>query len=169
MAHRKRAGRPPRQDREEVRGQQIAASYTKTERAELEELAHTAGASVVAVVTQVLPKWVAPTLMGKGKVAQIAELVQESQANLVVVDHRLSGVQQRNLEKAWEVRVLDRNQLILDIFALRAQTYEGKLQVELAQMLDQLPRMVGAWKGSLSRLGGGIGTRGPGETALESD
>src|SRR4029079_3307967 len=66
-------------------------------------------------------------------------------------------------------KILDRNQLILDIFAQRAQTYEGKLQVELAQMLDQLPRMIGAWMDSLSRLGGGIGTRGPGETALEND
>ncbi len=87
----------------------------------------------------------------------------------MVVDHQLSGVQARNLETAVGVRVLDRNQLILDIFAQRAQTFEGKLQVELAQMLDQMPRMVNAWMGSLSRLGGGIGTRGPGETALEND
>lgn len=78
-------------------------------------------------------------------------------------------MQIRNLENEWGVRVVDRNQVILDIFAQRAQTYEGKLQVELAQMLDQLPRMVDAWMGSLSRQGGGIGTRGPGETALEMD
>lgn len=95
---------------------------------------------------------------------------------MVIIDHHLSGIQCRNLEQELAqaaggeaVRVLDRNQVILDIFALRAQTYEGKLQVELAQMLDQLPRMVDAWMGSLSRQGGGIGTRGPGETALEMD
>ncbi len=87
----------------------------------------------------------------------------------MIVDHQLSGVQGRNLQQELGARVLDRNQLIIDIFAQRAHTYEGKLQVELAQMLDQLPRMVGAWLGSLSRQGGGIGTRGPGETALESD
>jgi GTP-binding protein HflX len=87
----------------------------------------------------------------------------------VIVDHSLSGVQGRNLVQDLGVAVLDRNQVIVDIFAQRAKTHEGKLQVELAQMLDQLPRMVGAWLGSLSRQGGGIGTRGPGETALESD
>ena len=88
---------------------------------------------------------------------------------MVVVDHQLTGVQTRNLEQIIKARVIDRNQLILDIFARRAQTFEGKLQVELAQLLDQLPRMVDAWQGSLSRQGGGIGTRGPGETALEND
>ena len=87
----------------------------------------------------------------------------------MVIDHQLSGVQGRNLEQDLGVRVIDRSQVILDIFAQRATTHEGKLQVELAQMLDQMPRMVGAWHGSLSRLGGGIGTRGPGETALEVD
>lgn len=101
-------------------------------------------------------------------------MCQEVNANIVIMDHQLSGVQARNLEQALSapehlVRVLDRNQLILDIFAQRAQTFEGKLQVELAQLLDQLPRMVDAWMGSLSRQGGGIGTRGPGETALEND
>jgi GTPase len=107
--------------------------------------------------------------MGSGKVEEVREMVQEAQASVVILDHHLSGIQTRNLEKEWGVRVLDRNQIILDIFAMRAQTYEGKLQVELAQMLDQLPRMVDAWMGSLSRQGGGIGTRGPGETALELD
>lgn len=96
-------------------------------------------------------------------------MVIDAGANIVVVDHQLSGVQARNLAQSIGCKILDRNQLILDIFALRAQTYEGKLQVELAQMLDQLPRMIGAWMDSLSRLGGGIGTRGPGETALEQD
>ena len=109
------------------------------------------------------------TLLGTGKVQEIKEMVQESAANVVIVDHSLSGVQGRNLEKEIGVRVMDRNQVIVDIFASRAKTYEGKLQVELAQMLDQLPRMVGAWMGSLSRQAGGIGTRGPGETALEND
>jgi GTP-binding protein HflX len=96
-------------------------------------------------------------------------MVEESAASVVIVDHHLSGVQGRNLQEQLGVPVMDRNQVIVDIFAQRAKTHEGKLQVELAQMLDQLPRMVGAWMGSLSRQGGGIGTRGPGETALEND
>jgi len=137
--------------------------------AELEELAIAAGGEVVGSLTQVLPEYKPATLIGSGKVEEIKELVTEAAATVVIVDHQLSGIQTRNLEKEWNVRVLDRNQVILDIFAMRAQTYEGKLQVELAQMLDQLPRMVDAWMGSLSRQGGGIGTRGPGETALEMD
>jgi GTPase len=136
---------------------------------ELEELAVTAGAEVVGSVTQVLPSFNPATLIGTGKVDEVKEMVAEAQASLVIIDHQLSGVQARNLEQEFGVRVLDRNQIILDIFAMRAQTHEGKLQVELAQMLDQLPRMVGAWMESLSRQGGGIGTRGPGETALEMD
>lgn len=137
--------------------------------AELEELAHAAGGEVVGSLTQVLPQYNPATLIGTGKVEEVQELVREAQATVVIVDHQLSGIQARNLEQEWGVRVLDRNQIILDIFAMRAQTHEGKLQVELAQMLDQLPRMVDAWMGSLSRQGGGIGTRGPGETALEMD
>lgn len=137
--------------------------------AELEELAIAAGGEIVGSITQLLPQYNPATLLGSGKVEEIRELVVDSQASVVIVDHQLSGVQCRNLEQEWGVRVLDRNQIILDIFAMRAQTYEGKLQVELAQMLDQLPRMVDAWMGSLSRQGGGIGTRGPGETALEMD
>ena len=136
---------------------------------ELEELAEAAGAEIVASLSQTLPQYNPATLIGSGKVAEIKALVEETQASIVAIDHSLSGVQSRNLEREWGVRVLDRNQIILDIFAQRAQTYEGKLQVELAQMLDQLPRMVDAWMGSLSRQGGGIGTRGPGETALEMD
>jgi GTP-binding protein HflX len=124
---------------------------------------------VVGSLTQLLPQYNPATLIGTGKVDEVRELVIQSQATVVIIDHQLSGIQTRNLEKEWGVRVLDRNQIILDIFAMRAQTYEGKLQVELAQMLDQLPRMVDAWMGSLSRQGGGIGTRGPGETALEMD
>lgn len=116
-----------------------------------------------------LTKFVPATLIGSGKVSDIKQMVENAKANVVVIDHQLTGVQTRNLEEALGCRVLDRAQVILDIFAQRAQTYEGKLQVELAQMLDQLPRMVDAWLGSLSRQGGGIGTRGPGETALEMD
>jgi GTP-binding protein HflX len=137
--------------------------------AELEELAHASGGEVVGSLTQVLAQYSPATLMGSGKVEEVKELVKEAGASVVVIDHQLSGIQCRNLEQELGVRVLDRNQIILDIFAMRAQTYEGKLQVELAQMLDQLPRMVDAWMGSLSRQGGGIGTRGPGETALEMD
>jgi GTPase len=136
---------------------------------ELEELVAAAGGEVVGSLVQTLPQWNPATLIGTGKVEEIKQMVIDSHANIVVVDHQLSGVQSRNLETSIGCKILDRNQLILDIFAQRAHTYEGKLQVELAQMLDQLPRMIGAWMDSLSRLGGGIGTRGPGETALEND
>lgn len=146
-----------------------AASEIKENLLELEELVSAAGGEVVGALIQTLPQWNPATLIGSGKVDEIKEMVHSSNANLVVLDHQLSGVQARNLETTIGVKVLDRNQLILDIFAQRAQTFEGKLQVELAQMMDQLPRMVGAWMESLSRQGGGIGTRGPGETALEND
>jgi GTP-binding protein HflX len=137
--------------------------------AELVELAETAGANVIATFSQALPKYNPATVIGSGKVQEIKDTAKESKASLVVIDHQLSGVQIRNLEKAIGTRILDRTQIILDIFAQRAQSHEGKLQVELAQMLDLYSRMVGAWLGSLSRLGGGIGTRGPGEKALEID
>ncbi len=146
-----------------------ALSEIKENLVELEDLVTAAGGEVVGSLVQTLAQWNPATLIGTGKVDEIREMAESSNANLIVVDHHLSGVQSRNLEKTIGKRVLDRNQLILDIFALRAQTFEGKLQVELAQMLDQMPRMVNAWMGSLSRLGGGIGTRGPGETALEND
>jgi GTP-binding protein HflX len=136
---------------------------------ELEELVRAAGGEVVGNLVQTLQQWNSATLIGVGKVEEVKEMVVNSQATVVVMDHQLSGGQTRNLEQAIGCRVIDRNQLILDIFAQRAQTFEGKLQVELAQLMDQLPRMVDAWMGSLSRQGGGIGTRGPGETALESD
>lgn len=144
-------------------------SEIKESLTELEDLTSAWGGEVVGNSVQVLPQFQAATLIGSGKVEEIKRMVQETQADVVIVDHSLSGVQGRNLEKELGVRVLDRNQVIVDIFAQRAKTFEGKLQVELAQMLDQLPRMVGAWLGSLSRQGGGIGTRGPGETALEND
>lgn len=136
---------------------------------ELEELVSAAGGEIVGSIIQVLSQWNPATLIGSGKVQEIFEMVKDSEASVVIIDHQLSGVQTRNLEAAIQARVIDRNQLILDIFALRAQTFEGKLQVELAQLLDQMPRMVDAWMGSLSRQGGGIGTRGPGESALEND
>lgn len=144
-------------------------SEVKENLLELEELVRAAGGDVIGSLVQILPQWNPSTLIGSGKVEEVKEMVQSTGAQLVVVDHQLSGAQSRNLTEQLGCKVLDRNQLILDIFAQRAQTFEGKLQVELAQMLDQLPRMVDAWMGSLSRLGGGIGTRGPGETALESD
>ena len=136
---------------------------------ELEDLIGAWGGEVVGQVVQILREYNSATLIGSGKVQEIKEMVETCAATVVVVDHSLSGVQGRNLAKDLGVVVLDRNQIIVDIFAARARTHEGKLQVELARMLDELPRMVGAWQGSLSRQGGGIGTRGPGETALEND
>lgn len=136
---------------------------------ELEELVAAAGGEVVGSTVQVLPAWNPGTLIGSGKVQEIKEMAAELNAGVIVIDHQLTGVQSRNLQTETGTRIIDRSQLILDIFAQRARTYEGKLQVELAQLLDQMPRMIGAWNDSLSRLGGGIGTRGPGETALEND
>lgn len=146
-----------------------ALSEIKENLCELEELVTAAGGEVIGSTVQVLPSWNPSTLIGSGKVTEIKEMVQESGAQIVVIDHQLSGIQSRNLQEEIKARVIDRSQLILDIFAQRARTYEGKLQVELAQLLDQMPRMIGAWNDSLSRLGGGIGTRGPGESALEND
>jgi GTP-binding protein HflX len=146
-----------------------AATEIRENLAELTELVDAAGGDVVGSVVQVLPQWNPSLLIGSGKAEEIRQMVEELSATAVIFDHQLSGVQARNLQTLFNIKVIDRNQLILDIFAQRARTFEGKLQVELAQMLDQMPRMVDAWMGSLSRLGGGIGTRGPGETALESD
>lgn len=142
---------------------------TKESLEELEELTQTAGGQVVGVLYQNLHHWNSATLIGSGKIEEIRLLLAEREAHKVIIDHELSGIQQRNLEKILNIPVLDRTLLILDIFAQRARSREGKLQVELAQLLDQKSRMVGAWLGSLSRLGGGIGTRGPGEKALEVD
>lgn len=135
---------------------------------ELKELAASAGAEIVGETFQVRPESTAATLLGSGKVNEIKELAEATQADVLIVDNDLSPTQQRNLEAAVGIRVIDRTQLILDIFASRARTAEGRLQVELAQLKYLLPRLAG--KGiSLSRLGGGIGTRGPGETKLETD
>jgi GTP-binding protein HflX len=135
---------------------------------ELTALAVSAGATVTGTVTGRRRKPDAALFAGKGKVDEIGARRTESGADLVIVDHALTGAQQRNLEKALECRVVDRTALILDIFALRARSAEGKLQVELAQVRHQLTRLVGGWT-HLERQKGGIGLRGPGEKQLETD
>ena len=135
---------------------------------ELEELASTAGAVTVGKVIQKKEAPEKATFVGIGKLAEIIAFCQQNEVDLLIFDSELSPSQQRNLEKLTGIRVIDRTMLILDIFAQRARSSEGKLQVELAQLRYQLPRLAGQGT-SLSRLGGGIGTRGPGETKLESD
>lgn len=136
--------------------------------AELNELVRTAGGTVMGQISQKRDKPENATFVGQGKISEIIELIQITGAQTVVFDDELTGIQQRNLEMFLKVKVLDRTALILDIFSQRARSYEGKIQVELAQLQYQLTRLTG--KGiSLSRLGGGIGTRGPGETKLEVD
>jgi len=135
---------------------------------ELAQLARTAGADVVGSLSQRLDRLTAAYRLGKGKLEELASLKQEAGYDLVIFDEELSPAQQRNLERVLEVKVIDRTALILDIFAKRARTHEGRLQVELAQHQYLLPRLAGRWP-HLERLGGGIGTRGPGETQLESD
>ena len=136
--------------------------------AELRELADTAGAETVAVLVQRREAPTKATYLGSGRVLELAELCEAQEAELVIFDCELSPTQQRNLEDALPCRVIDRTMLILDIFAARARSSEGRLQVELAQLQYRLPRLSGQGT-ALSRLGGGIGTRGPGETKLESD
>ena len=135
---------------------------------ELQRLAETAGAQVVGKFTQQLRQVTPATLIGRGKVEEIQSFLRELSADLIIVDDDLTPAQQRNLENAFKIRVIDRSQLILDIFAQRARSNEGKLQVELAQLDYFLPRLTRQWT-HLSRLGGGIGTRGAGETQLEVD
>lgn len=135
---------------------------------ELSELVKSAGADPVFSVTQNLNKVEAATYVGTGKLAEITEICDEQEIDLIVADSELSPTQIKNMEAETDVRVIDRTTLILDIFAQRARSKEGKLQVELAQLKYMLPRLTG--KGiAMSRLGGGIGTRGPGETKLETD
>jgi GTP-binding protein HflX len=136
--------------------------------AELDALTVSAGGTVVGTVTGSRQRPDAATFAGKGKVEEIAARRVEANADVVIFDHPLTGAQQRNLERALECRVVDRTSLILDIFALRARSAEGKLQVELAQVKHQLTRLVGGWT-HLERQKGGIGLRGPGETQLETD
>lgn len=135
---------------------------------ELEELSRTAGADPVLTLTQKRPAPDTATCLGSGMVEQAAELCRQEEIDLLLFDRELTPTQIRNLEKACQVRVIDRTTLILDIFAQRARSKEGKLQVELAQLRYLLPRLGGQGT-ALSRLGGGIGTRGPGETKLETD
>lgn len=135
---------------------------------ELANLAEAAGCEVIGRMVQSAERRNGATLIGSGKVAELAELCEKMEADTVIFNEELSGMQLRNLEEALKVRVIDRTILILDIFAARAVSGEGKLQVELAQLQYRLPRLSGFGK-SLSRQGGGIGTRGPGEKKLETD
>ena len=135
---------------------------------ELKELVKTAGAETVGTVIQNRENIHPGTYLGKGKIQELKEMVWESGATGVVCDDELSPAQLKNLEDALDTKVMDRTMIILDIFAARAKTREGKIQVELAQLRYRAVRLVGL-RNSLSRLGGGIGTRGPGETKLEVD
>ena len=136
--------------------------------AELFELAASAGAEAVASISQKLSRLDPATCVGSGKLEEIRDWCAAEEIDLIIFDLELSPVQIRNIEQVTDVRVIDRTMLILDIFALRAKSREGKIQVELAQLKYMLPRLTG--KGvEMSRLGGGIGTRGPGETKLETD
>ena len=134
---------------------------------ELNALAQSAGATVVAVERQRLDRFT-PHYMGSGKLEEMLSLARDEEISTIILDDELTPTQQRNLEESFKVKVLDRTALILDIFAQRAQSMEGRLQVELAQHEYLLPRIRGQWS-HLERLGGGIGTRGPGESQLETD
>jgi GTP-binding protein HflX len=144
------------------------ASSPEESLTELAALAASAGAQVLGQLIQSKPAPEAATLIGSGKVEELARLAAGLEADVVLFDHELTPTQQRNLERALDCKVIDRTQLILDIFARRARTQEGQLQVELAQLDYLLPRLAGRGV-EMSRLGGGIGTRGPGETQLETD
>ncbi len=137
-------------------------------RAEFEELARSAGATIAATLVQRRQQPDPSSLVGQGKLDQIVEAVTSTNASLVLFDHDLTPSQLRNIEARLPCHVIDRSQLILDIFARHARTREGQLQVELAQLEYQLPRLAGRGR-AMSQLGGGIGTRGPGETQLETD
>src|SRR6185295_8977959 len=177
-AQRARVARPDRSTRAKSRGERAAlvglvagrARRLEAERSldELAGLAQAAGAAVVLRVLQERPKPDPATFLGSGKVASLAASCDALNIDVVIFDNELSPAQLRNLEQRLERKVVDRTQLILDIFARRARTREGKLQVELAQLKYLMPRLVGSAT-ELSRLGGGIGTRGPGETKLETD
>jgi GTP-binding protein HflX len=151
-----------------VEPKQQGSWTTQSSLDELAQLTETASAQVVGRTLQRLDRPNPATYIGKGKLEEIAALRQETPYDLVVFDDELSPTQQRNLEGALQAKVIDRTALILDIFANRAHTREGRLQVELAQHEYLLPRLAGQWS-HLERLGGGIGTRGPGESQLETD
>ncbi len=135
---------------------------------ELAQLAESAGAEVVRKIIQQLPSPSHDSYIGKGKLQELVVLKDELDYNVLIIDDELTPTQQRNLEEALGTKIIDRVALILDIFAARARTREGRLQVELAQHEYLLPRLAGQWQ-HLERLGGGIGTRGPGESQLETD
>ena len=162
------AARPERSDRALLVALDLGEGDLPARLAEVTALAVSAGADVVGSVTGRRRRPDAATFAGRGKVEEIGSRRGEAGADLVIFDHALSGAQQRNLERALQCRVVDRTALILDIFALRARSAEGKLQVELAQVRNQLTRLVGGWT-HLERQKGGIGLRGPGEKQLETD
>ena len=158
-------------EQEEERAILVGVGINSSDTSSLDELARladTAGATVILKEVQNRSNIDSATYIGKGKVSELSLVRQSTEANLFIFDDELTGAQIRNLENALGCRVIDRTALILDIFASRATTHEGKLQVELAQYKYRLPRLAGAGT-QLSRLGGGIGTRGPGETKLETD
>jgi len=150
------------------RGEERPSSDISDEAAECRELAISAGANVLDVIVQRRDHPDPATLVGKGKLEEISAQAKASRADLIVFEQNLSPSQLRELEHALPCRVIDRTQLILDIFASHARTREGQLQVELAQLEYMLPRLAGRGR-SMSQLGGGIGTRGPGETQIETD
>ena len=156
------------QDADKLARLALAATEEESRLEEFRELVVSAGAAISAEMAQHRPKADPATLLGSGKVEELAAVAASSQADLAIFDHDLSPTQLRNLEDALPCRVIDRTQLILDIFARHARTREGQLQVELAQLEYMLPRLAGRGK-AMSQLGGGIGTRGPGETQLETD
>jgi GTPase len=163
-----RYGEGIRNPRARQRGLCIAAGPREPELAELRELLRTAGVAVAGELTQRRPEPDPDRYLGRGKLAELKRTVEEKGANLVACDDELKPRQERNLEQALGVPVIDRTAIILDIFADHAHTAEGKLQVELAQLEYNLARMRGLWT-HLERLGGGIGTRGPGESQIETD
>lgn len=158
---------------EEEKHRAILVGFTRSEdigysMSELSGLAEADNIQVIGEMIQILPKPNSATLIGSGKVLELAEMVKRMEADMVVFNNELTGMQLRNLEETLDVKVIDRTILILDIFASRADSAEGKLQVELAQLRYRMPRLLGFGR-SLSRLGAGIGTRGPGEKKLETD
>lgn len=158
---------------EEEKHRAILVGFTRSEdieysMAELSGLAEADNIQVIGEMIQILPKPNSATLIGSGKVLELAEMVKRMEADMVVFNNELTGMQLRNLEETLDVKVIDRTILILDIFASRADSAEGKLQVELAQLRYRMSRLLGFGR-SLSRLGAGIGTRGPGEKKLETD
>jgi GTP-binding protein HflX len=160
--------RSPRGNRDRSGNGKRPSVASQDSLAELDELAIGAGAEIAGTILQVRDSLDPATLVGRGKLEEIRAEAEARHVPLVIVDHNLTPVQLRNMEEITGCRVIDRTQLILDIFATHARSREGQLQVELAQLNYLLPRLTGRGK-DLSRLGGGIGTRGPGEQALETD